>query len=172
MNKHHLDNLPKASILKDSGDFLYYHDVKTKEELSALITFMVESIAINPSTFESKNAIFKVNGTLYRLVVAVSRFYESEKYFTTITLYKANEELIPHLVDWDIALDRSTGSNYSFTDIWLTVEEDVTGVYLDIPKHDDYTPKYLTEEQCYAWLNKDSPAFQALYASLDKSKKE
>ena len=169
MYKHHLDKLPKASILKDSGDFLYYHDVKTKEELLALITFMIETIAINPSTFESKNAIFKVNGTLYRLIVAASRFYECERYFTTITLYKANEELIPHLVDWDVALDRSTGSNYSFTDIWLTVEEDVTGEYLDNPKYDAYTPKYLTDKQCYAWLNKESPAFGALFASLDKS---
>ena len=175
--------LPKVSVLKDSGDRLYYHDVKTKKELIALIAFMLSTLTVNPSIEESKSAIFKVNGTLYRVVLKSLyqvvadpiSYTQDTRYHTPVVLYKANKELIPHLLNWDTAFDFNSRKLYKYVDIWSVVEEDVSEHYFNQPESEDksndsYTPRYLEPMQCYIWLSTSSPAFAALFASLDKSK--
>lgn len=174
--------LPRVAVLKDSGDCLYYHDVKTKKELLALMAFMLSTLTVNPSITESKSAIFKVNGTLYRVVLKSLyqvvadpiSYTQDTRYHTPVVLYKANEELIPYLLNWDTAFDFNSRKLYKYADIWSVVEEDVPEHYFNQPESEDkvndsYTPRYLEPMQCYIWLSVSSPAFKALFASLDKS---
>lgn len=174
--------LPTVSVLKNSGDLLYYHDVKTKKELLALIAFMLSALALNPSITESKTIIFKVNGTFYRVVLKPIyqivadpiSYSQYTRYYTPVKLYKANEELIPLLLNWDAAFDFNSKKLYKYADIWSVVEEDVPQHYFNQPESEDkcddsYVPKYLEPMQCYIWLSITSPAFKALFASLDKS---
>ena len=176
------NGLPTVSVLESLGDRLYYHDVKTKKELLALMAFMLSTLASNPSIAESKSAIFKVNGTFYRVVlkpiyqiVADPISYTQDiRYYTPVKLYKANEELIPLLLNWDAAFDFNSKKLYNYVDIWSVVEEDVPQHSFNQPESDDecndsYVPKYLEPMQCYIWLSVTSPAFAALFASLDKS---
>lgn len=168
------NGLPTVSVLKNSGDRLYYHDIKTKKELLALIAFMLSTLALNPSITESKTIIFKANGTFYRVVAGPTSFTQDTRYYTPVKLYKANEELIPLLLNWDAAFDFDSKKLYNYADIWSVVEEDGPQHSFNQPESEDkcndiYTPKYLEPMQCYIWLSVTSPAFAALFASLDKS---
>lgn len=168
------NRLPTVSVLESLGDRLYYHDVKTKKELLALIAFLLSALALNPSIAESKTVIFKVNGTFYRVVAGPTSFTQDTRYYTPVKLYKANEELIPLLLNWDAAFDFNSKKAYNYADIWSVVEEDVPQHYFNQPESDDecndsYIPRYLEPMQCYIWLSITSPAFAALFASLDKS---
>lgn len=60
MNQNVSIQIPKVKVLEGSGSMLYYHEVKTRQELSSLISSMLEAMSINPSLFETKSAIFKV----------------------------------------------------------------------------------------------------------------
>lgn len=168
------NGLPTVSVLESLGDRLYYHDVKTKKELLALIAFMLSTLTLNPSIAESKTIIFKANGTFYRVVAGPTSFTQDTRYYTPVKLYKANEELIPLLLNWDSGIDFNSKKLYNYADIWSVVEEDGPQHYFNQPESDDecndsYTPRYLEPMQCYIWLSITSPAFAALFASLDKS---
>ena len=168
------NGLPTVSVLESLGDRLYYHDVKTKKELLALIAFMLSTLTLNPSIAESKTVIFKANGTFYRVVAGPTSFTQDTRYYTPVKLYKANEELMPLLLNWDSGIDFNSKKLYNYADIWSAVEEDGPQHYFNQPESDDecndsYTPKYLEPMQCYIWLSVTSSAFAALFASLDKS---
>lgn len=173
MNQNVTIQMPKVKVLPGSGDMLYYHDVTSKKELSSLIASMLQAMSTNPSLFETKSAIFKVGNTLYRIVF--NAFFAYPQFFTFFTLYKLNEELTDlQLTDWNKGFDRKEKTEdgfkvYSFTDIWLQVEEGAPYGFNPPENDEEFVPRQVDPHECYAWLNTDSPAFQALYASLDKS---
>lgn len=173
MNQNDVIQMPKVKVLEGSGDMLYYHEVKSRKELSSLIASMLEAMSINPSLFETKSAIFKVEDTLYR--IAFNVLFAYPQYWVPFTLYTVNKELKDlQWVNWDTGFDRKEKTEdgfkvYSFDDIWLTVEEKDAGFCLGMPENDDeFVPRQVDHQECYIWLNVSSPAFQALYASLDK----
>lgn len=173
MNQNVAIQMPKVKVLEGSGSMLYYHEVKTRQELSSLIASMLQAMSINPSLFETKSAIFKVDDTLYR--IACNPFFTSPLHWVALTLYKLNEELKDlQLVNWDKGFNRGYKTEYdfkeySFEDIWLTVQEEGISSYcFNPPKNDEeFVPHFPDPHGCYIWLNVSSPAFQALYAKLD-----
>ena len=111
---------------------------------------------------------------IYQIVADPISYTQDTRYYTPVKLYKANEELIPLLLNWDAAFDFNSKKLYKYADIWSVVEEDGPEHYFNQPESDDecndsYTPRYLEPMQCYIWLSITSPAFAALFASLDKS---
>lgn len=173
MNQNNSIQMPKVKVLPGSGDMLYYHDVTSKKELSSLIASMLQAMSINPSLFEGKSAIFKVGNSLYR--IAFNPFFASPLHWVTITLYKLNEELTDlQLTDWNKGFDRKEKiedgfKEYSFKDIWVQVEEGPPYGFNPPENDEEFVPRQVDPHECYIWLNVSSPAFQALYASLDKS---
>lgn len=173
MNQNVPIQMPKVKVLEGSGSMLYYHDVTSKKELSSLIASMLQAMSINPSLFEGKSAIFKVGDTLYR--IAFNPFFAYPQFFTFFTLYKVNEELTDlQLTDWNKGFDRKEKTEdgfkeYSFKDIWVQVEEGPPYGFNPPENDEEFTPHLPDPHECYIWLNVSSPAFQALYASLDKS---
>lgn len=165
--------MPKVKVLEGSGSMLYYHEVTSKQELSSLIASMLQAMSINPSLFESKSAIFKVDDTLYR--IAFNPFFASPLHWVSFTLYKLNEELTDlQLVNWDTGFNRGYDfKEYSFEDIWLTVQEEGISSYcFNRPENDgEFVPHLPDPQECYIWLNVSSPAFQALYAKLESMAK-
>lgn len=173
MNQNVAIQMPKVKVLEGSGSMLYYHEVTSKQELSSLVSSMLEAMSINPSLFETKSAIFKVDDTLYR--IACNPFFASPLHWVTLTLYKLNEELKDlQLVNWGAGFNRGYKTEYdfkeySFTDIWLTVQEEGISSYcFNLPENDEeFVPRQVDPHECYIWLNVSSPAFQALYAKLE-----
>ena len=171
MNQNVHIQMPKVKVLEGSGSMLYYHEVTSKKELSSLIASMLEAMSINPSPFETKTTIFKVRDTLYRIVF--NAFFAFPQYFTFFTLYKVNKELTNlQLTDWNKGFDRKEKTEdgfkeYSFTDIWVQVEEGPPYGFNPPENDEEFVPRQVDPHECYIWLNVSSPAFQALYASLE-----
>ena len=173
MNQNVHIQMPKVKVLPGSGSMLYYHDVTSKKELSSLIASMLQTVSINPSLFEAKSAIFKVGDMLYRIVF--NAFFAYPQFFTFFTLYKVNEELTDlQLTDWNKGFDRKKKTEdgfkeYSFKDIWVQVEEGPPYGFNPPKEDEEYIPRHPGPHECYIWLNITSPAFVALFTSLDKS---
>lgn len=165
--------MPKVKVLEGSGSMLYYHEVKTRQELSSLISSLLQAMSINPSLFEAKSAIFKVEDTLYRIAFSSNAsytFFINPQYFVYPTLYKVNEELTDlQLVNWDTGFNREDKTEYSFKDIWVEVEKGPSYGFNSPKGDEEYIPNNPDPHACYIWLNITSPAFAALFASLDKS---
>lgn len=170
MNQTLSIQMPKIKVLEGSGSMLYYHEVTSKKELSSLVSSMLEAVSINPSLFETKSAIFKVENTLYRIAFNFNAFFAFPQYFACFTFYKVNEELKDlQLVNWDKGFNPKDGTEYNFKDIWVQVEEGPPYGFNPPKGDEEYIPKHPDPQECYTWLNDSSPVFQALYSSLDKS---
>lgn len=166
MNQNVAIQMPKVKVLEGSGSMLYYHEVTSKQELCSLVSSMFEAVSINPSLFETKSAIFKVENTLYRIVF--NAFFAFPQYFACFTLYKVNEELKElQLVSWDKGFNPKDGTEYSFKDIWVQVEEGPPYGFNPPENDEEFVSRQVDPQECYIWLNVSSPTFQALYASLE-----
>lgn len=173
MNQNVPIQMPKVKVLEDSGSMLYYHEVKTRQELSSLISSLLQAMSSNPSLFEAKSAIFKVGDTLYRIAFNSNTsytFFINPQYFVYSTLYKLNEELTDlQLVNWDTGFNREDKTEYSFKDIWVQVERGPSYGFNPPKEGAEYIPNNPDPHMCYIWLNITSPAFGELFSLLDQS---
>lgn len=114
--------LPRVAVLKDSGDCLYYHDVKTKKELLALMAFMLSTLTVNPSITESKSAIFKANDELYLLLVDADGNPQGD-YFIELDLHKCICDNTSDLITWFDLYAPEEDERYSFDDVWKELDD-------------------------------------------------
>lgn len=167
MNQNVPIQIPKVKVLDGSGSMLYYHEVKTRQELSSLIASMLQAMSTNPSLFETKSAIFKVGDTLYRITFTV--FFAFPQYFTYFTLYTVNKVLKElQLVSWDKGFNPKDSTEYSFKDIWVQVEEGAPYGFNPPGNDEEFIPHLPDPQECYIWLNVSSPAFRELFDILNQ----